>query len=87
MHAALQVQCKVLVFTVFFLFYFILQFTSHRFSIAWSRVLPTGGVDNINEKGVQFYKDYIDKVISNNMEPMVSLSLFSAYLFDLLFNY
>ncbi|XP_052125201.1 myrosinase 1-like [Frankliniella occidentalis] len=50
-----------------------MKFTSHRFSIAWSRVLPTGGVDNINEKGVQFYKDYIDKVISNNMEPMVTM--------------
>ncbi|XP_052119512.1 myrosinase 1-like isoform X2 [Frankliniella occidentalis] len=50
-----------------------LKFTSHRFSISWSRVLPTGGVDNINQKGVQFYKDYIDKVIENGMEPMVTM--------------
>ncbi|KAE8751261.1 hypothetical protein FOCC_FOCC002089 [Frankliniella occidentalis] len=49
------------------------DFTSHRFSISWSRVLPTGGVDNINQKGVQFYKDYIDKVIENGMEPMVTM--------------
>ncbi|XP_034252555.1 myrosinase 1-like [Thrips palmi] len=49
------------------------QFTSHRFSIAWSRVLPTGGTDNINQEGVKFYRDYIDKVISNGMEPMVTM--------------
>ncbi|KAE8741668.1 hypothetical protein FOCC_FOCC012789 [Frankliniella occidentalis] len=48
-----------------------MKFTSHRFSISWSRVLPTGGVDNINEQGVQFYKDYIEEVINNGMEPMV----------------
>ncbi|XP_052128577.1 myrosinase 1-like [Frankliniella occidentalis] len=50
-----------------------MKFTSHRFSIAWSRVLPTGGVDNINEKGVKFYKDYIDEVIKNGMVPMVTM--------------
>ncbi|KAK3925041.1 Beta-glucosidase 31 [Frankliniella fusca] len=47
------------------------EFTTHRFSISWSRVLPTGGVDNINEKGVKYYKAYVDKVIENGMEPMV----------------
>ncbi|KAK3931545.1 Beta-glucosidase 42 [Frankliniella fusca] len=50
-----------------------MKFTSHRFSISWSRVLPTGGTDNVNEEGVKFYKDYIDKVISNGMEPMVTM--------------
>ncbi|KAK3931291.1 Myrosinase 1 [Frankliniella fusca] len=50
-----------------------MKFTSHRFSISWSRVLPTGGVDNINKEGVQFYTDYINEVIKNGMEPMVTM--------------
>ncbi|KAK3924835.1 Beta-glucosidase 42 [Frankliniella fusca] len=50
-----------------------MKFTSHRFSISWSRVLPTGGADNVNKEGVQFYTDYINEVIKNGMEPMVTM--------------
>ncbi|XP_052128580.1 myrosinase 1-like [Frankliniella occidentalis] len=50
-----------------------MKFTSHRFSISWSRVLPTGGVDNVNQEGVEFYTDYINEIINNGMEPMVTM--------------
>lgn len=45
----------------------------YRFSIAWSRVLPTGDVSNINEKGINYYNNLINKLIENKLEPMVTL--------------
>lgn len=46
---------------------------TYRFSIAWARVLPTGGVDNINQKGVEYYKDLIAKLKANNIQPLVTM--------------
>lgn len=43
-----------------------------RFSIAWSRILPSGtGV--VNQKGIDFYSRLIDKCIKNGVEPWVTL--------------
>lgn len=50
----------------------------YRFSIAWSRVLPTGDIANINEKGIEYYDKLINKLIENNVEPMIAM-----YHFDL----
>lgn len=36
-------------------------FTAYRFSIAWARVFPEG-VGEVNEKGIQFYRDLIDEL-------------------------
>lgn len=47
-------------------------FTAYRFSIAWSRVLPDG-VGEVNEKGLQFYRDLIDELLKNDIEPIVTL--------------
>lgn len=47
-------------------------FSAYRFSIAWSRVFPDG-VGDVNEKGIQFYRDLIDKLIRNDIEPIVTL--------------
>ena len=47
-------------------------FTAYRFSIAWSRVFPDG-VGEVNEKGIQFYRDLIDELIANGIEPIVTL--------------
>ena len=44
----------------------------YRFSISWTRVLPDG-IDRVNEKGLQFYSDLVDKLIANGIEPMVTL--------------
>ncbi|XP_060524170.1 myrosinase 1-like [Cylas formicarius] len=46
---------------------------AYRFSIAWSRVLPTGLIDNINQKGLDYYKDLIAKLKANNIEPLVTM--------------
>lgn len=40
---------------------------AYRFSIAWTRVMPYG---KINEKGLQFYDDLIDELIANDIEPI-----------------
>lgn len=45
----------------------------YRFSISWSRILPTGDIANINEKGIEYYNKVIDKCIENNIEPMVTM--------------
>ncbi|MBB0358755.1 glycoside hydrolase family 1 protein, partial [Escherichia coli] len=45
---------------------------AYRFSIAWSRVLPTGRGE-INEQGLQFYDDLIDELIAHNIKPVVTL--------------
>lgn len=44
----------------------------YRFSINWTRVLPDG-IGKINEKGLQFYNELVDELISNGIEPIVTL--------------
>ncbi|MES2592681.1 MAG: GH1 family beta-glucosidase [Bacteroidota bacterium] len=43
-----------------------------RFSIAWSRVLPSG-TGPVNQKGIDFYSRLIDKCLKNGIEPWVTL--------------
>ncbi|KAK1488816.1 hypothetical protein CABS01_02446 [Colletotrichum abscissum] len=46
----------------------------YRFSLAWTRIIPLGGRnDPINEKGVAFYDDLINRLLANNIEPVVTL--------------
>lgn len=47
-------------------------FTTYRFSISWSRVFPEGTGD-VNEKGIQFYRDLIAELKANGIEPIVTL--------------
>ncbi|KAF4472882.1 beta-glucosidase [Fusarium albosuccineum] len=46
----------------------------YRFSISWSRLIPLGGrKDPINEKGIAFYNDFIDRLLERGIEPVATL--------------
>ncbi|KAF4914516.1 Beta-glucosidase 1B [Colletotrichum viniferum] len=46
----------------------------YRFSLAWTRIIPCGGRnDAVNEKGIAFYNNIIDKLLAHDIEPVVTL--------------
>ncbi|WP_326512874.1 6-phospho-beta-glucosidase [Clostridium intestinale] len=49
-------------------------FKTLRTSIAWSRIFPNGDDETPNEKGLQFYDDLFDELLSYNIEPLITLS-------------
>ncbi|MCF0110843.1 MAG: glycoside hydrolase family 1 protein, partial [Erysipelotrichaceae bacterium] len=49
-------------------------FKAYRFSIAWSRIYPTGEEEIPNEKGLMFYDNVIDLCLQYGMEPIVTIS-------------
>ncbi|TDE18520.1 GH1 family beta-glucosidase [Dyadobacter psychrotolerans] len=49
-----------------------LGFSDFRFSISWSRILPAG-TGEINTAGIDFYNRLIDKCISVNITPWITL--------------
>lgn len=46
---------------------------NYQFSISWSRILPTGRVDNINQTGLDYYNSLIDCLIENGIIPSITL--------------
>lgn len=46
----------------------------YRFSLSWTRILPTGRPDIINQKGVDFYNNIIDRLVSKNITPLATIS-------------
>ena len=45
---------------------------AYRFSISWARIFPEG-TGKVNENGVRFYSDLIDALLSNGIEPYITL--------------
>jgi beta-glucosidase len=49
-----------------------LGFTSYRFSISWSRILPEG-TGRVNEGGLDFYRRLTDALLEAGIRPMATL--------------
>lgn len=48
--------------------------TAYRFSISWARIIPLGGrKDAIETRGVQWYSEFIDKLLEAGITPFVTL--------------
>jgi 6-phospho-beta-glucosidase len=47
---------------------------SFRTSIAWTRIFPNGDEEIPNEQGLKFYDALIDEIITNEMEPVITVS-------------
>jgi len=47
-----------------------LGLNSYRFSIEWSRIFPEKGV--VSKKGLKYYKDLINGLKANNIEPVLT---------------
>lgn len=49
-------------------------FKVYRFSIAWSRIFPTGEEEKPNEAGLHFYEQILDECEKYGIEPLVTIS-------------
>lgn len=47
---------------------------SFRTSIAWTRIYPKGIEEEPNEKGLQFYDDLFDELLSHGIEPIITIT-------------
>ncbi|MFV0395361.1 MAG: glycoside hydrolase family 1 protein [Coprobacillaceae bacterium] len=49
-------------------------YKTFRFSIAWTRIYPTGEEAEPNEAGLKFYENVIDECLKYGIEPLITIS-------------
>ncbi len=52
-----------------------------RFSINWPRIYPNGDEKEPNEAGLAFYDKFIDELLRNDIEPVITLSHYETPLY------
>lgn len=45
-----------------------------RFSVAWTRIFPTGEEEEPNEEGLRFYDDMINELVNAGIQPLITLN-------------
>ena len=46
---------------------------AYRFSLSWTRILPTGMANEVNPAGIEFYNNYINEMLKYNITPLATL--------------
>lgn len=49
-------------------------FKVFRFSVAWTRIFPTGMEEKPNEKGLEYYDKVVDECLKYGIEPLITIS-------------
>lgn len=50
-----------------------LNVDAYRFSLSWSRILPTGFPDKVNKQAISYYNGLIDELLRHNITPIITI--------------